>query len=60
MISMARRSGNIRLGVRILLIIIFVYMDLDIKSSMPPLAIVGPVYRLCLQVMLLEILYMTL
>lgn len=59
-ISMACRYGDIRLGVGILLMFSFVYMDLSIKASMPPLAIVGLANLLCLLVVLLELLYIIL
>jgi hypothetical protein len=58
-ISMAWRYGDIGLGVGILVMFWFVYMDLDIRVNMPPLAIVGPAYRFCLLVVLLELLYIT-
>ena len=59
-ISMACRYGDIGLGVGILLMFSFVYMDLSIKASMPPLAIVGLANLLCLLVVLLELLYIIL
>ena len=48
LIRMACKYGDIGLGVEILLMFSFVYMDLSIKASMPPLAVVGPIYRVCL------------
>ena len=59
-ISMACRYGDIGLGVGVLLMLSFVHMDLGIKASMPPLAVVDLAYRLCLQEVLLELLYMIL
>ena len=48
------------LGVGILWMFSFVYIDLGIKASMPPRAGEGPAYRLWLLVVLLELLYMIL
>ena len=59
-ISMVCKYGDIGLGVGILLMFSFVYMDLDTRASMPPLAMVGPAHWLCLQFVLLELLYMIL
>ena len=59
-ISMACKYGDISLGVGILLMFSFVYMALDTRASVPPLAMVGPAHLLCLQFVLLELLYMTL
>ena len=47
-------------GVGILEIFLLVYIDLGIMVSMPPRACVGPEYRFCLCVVVLELLYMIL
>ena len=60
LIIMAWRYGDIGLEVGNLVMFSFVYNDLGIMASMPPLACVGPEYMLCFCVILLELLYMSL
>jgi len=51
LIIMAWRYGDIGLGVGILVIFLFVYINFGIIASMPTLACVGPEYLLCFCVM---------
>ena len=60
LIMMVCRYGDMELGVGILWMFSFVYIDLGIKASMPPRAGEGPAYRLWLLVVLLELLYIIL
>ena len=57
LISMTWRYGDIKLGIGILVMFSFVYIDLGIMARMPPLAYVGHVYLLRFCVILLELLY---
>jgi hypothetical protein len=60
LIIMAWRYGDIELGVGILVMFSFVYINLGIMASMPPLACVEPEYRLYFCIILLELLYVIL
>lgn len=60
LIIIAWRCGDIELGVGILVMFSLVYMDLGTITSTPPLARTDPVHRLCLCVIVLELLYMIL
>ena len=60
LIITALRYDDIVRGVGILTLFLFVYIDIGIMASMPPLACVGPVYLLCFCIVLLELLYMIL
>ena len=59
LITVAWRYGDIELGVGILVMFSFVWIDLGIIINMPPLAGVGLDYQLCLYVVLLELFCIT-